>query len=184
MRLDPSGGSRIEDGRARAVLWLAWTLVIVAVTTLPWRDATGHPHWDKVAWIPFRSGPVEAWELVANLLLFLPFGYLGWRWAARRRPPSISGRGRRGRWLRLGFPLAAGGALSVAVEFAQVFIHGRFPSTGDVVMNVLGVGVGLVVAAAWRRPRQRGGPPGAEESSREGLLSTAPDDRGDPSARR
>ena len=39
----------------------------------------------------------------------------------------------------------AGVAVSVAIEFAQIFVHGRTPSWNDVVAESLGGGIGAVV---------------------------------------
>jgi glycopeptide antibiotics resistance protein len=114
-------------------LALLWTAVIVCVTTLPWKNFVGHPHWDHVRWIPFQDHPLALFDIVANVLLFVPFGYF----LVRALP-------RRSRALARTLALAA--ALSASVEYFQVYSHHRMPSTTDILTNVLGAGLGLLLA--------------------------------------
>jgi glycopeptide antibiotics resistance protein len=107
-----------------------WTAVIVLVV-VPWGGAyQPHPHWTRVVWIPFSTPPpLTAWDVVVNLLLYVPFGYL----FARVRPA----------WT---WPVVSAAVLlSVATEFAQVYSHGRFPSITDVILNTAGAIAGLAV---------------------------------------
>jgi hypothetical protein len=87
----------------------------------------GFPEW-------FNYGFVEA---SANVLLFAPAGLL----LAFRLP--------RKRWWQL---LALGAAISGAVELGQLLLlpH-RFSSWQDILMNTMGVGVGLLLAALLKR---------------------------------
>jgi VanZ family protein len=90
---------------------------------------------------PFRFTPVAApqlsWrvdpgDVVGNVLLFLPLGFLfraAARSAAARHPLTA---------------LAAGAAASVALEVAQLFLPGRFPSPVDVLTNGAGAGLGAL----------------------------------------
>jgi len=118
------------------------TMLILAATLLPTSGYRAHPHWERVSWIPFADGLGKPWEMVANVLLFLPFG-----WAAARAFGSS-----RAVVLGCGF---AGLMLSSGVELAQVFAHGRVPSATDVVLNVLGavLGAELLMRAASGRQR-------------------------------
>ena len=102
---------------------------LVVLVTLP-RDLQDHPHWQKVVWLPFSTGPVRPLDLLGNVLLYVPLGFALQAAASRDRR---------------GFAMLAGGALSVAMEAAQVWSHSRFPSAADVLMNVAGVAAG----AAW-----------------------------------
>jgi glycopeptide antibiotics resistance protein len=115
---------------ARAV-WVA-AIIVVCV---PFLDFHGHTHWAKVAWIPFVSPPIKTPDLLANVALYLPFGFL---WAQDAAAP---------RALR-GIILAAA-VLSISVEFSQLFSHSRFPSSTDVVCNVIGAVAGLNLRRAW-----------------------------------
>jgi hypothetical protein len=47
----------------------------VAVLTFPW-DLQNHPHWQKVAWVPFLTGIVRPPDLLGNAALYFPFGVL------------------------------------------------------------------------------------------------------------
>ena len=72
-------------------------------------------------------------DLLLNVVLFLPFGFI-----ARRTPG-----GARGNVLRV---VLAGALLSAAIETAQLFLAPRFSSVSDVVANSLGAGGGALLA--------------------------------------
>jgi hypothetical protein len=55
-------------------LLLILSIGVIALVVVPWGDFQGHTHWAKVGWIPFVSPPVRLRDMVANLLLFAPFG--------------------------------------------------------------------------------------------------------------
>jgi glycopeptide antibiotics resistance protein len=127
------GSDRRKSFRAR--IWCGlWSAVILAVT-VPWTDFVGHTHWQKVQWIPFRSPPVKIVDVAANTLLYVPLGYLLLKATAPRA--------------RLWHAAVLAGALSIAVEWSQLYSHYRFPSVQDVVCNVFGACVG-----AWLAPRR------------------------------
>jgi hypothetical protein len=68
-------------------------------------------------------------DLLLNVVLFLPLGFIG-----RRIPGGASGG--IGRWVLLG------GACSLGIEAAQLFLAGRYPTATDVLANALGAGAG------------------------------------------
>ena len=72
-------------------------------------------------------------DLVANILLYIPFGFFG-VYAL-------------GRWAALPILLAAA-ALATGVELGQFHDQGRVTSMGDVYADTLGGGVGVIVALA------------------------------------
>jgi len=80
---------------------------------------------------------VTALDVVFNVLLYVPFGYL----FARSRLG--------GSWVVLTC-LAGAVVLSCGTELLQVYSHGRFPSATDVAMNIAGAYIGLRLAR--RRP--------------------------------
>jgi glycopeptide antibiotics resistance protein len=127
--------------RFRAAIGCAvWSAVIVAATA-PWTDFVGHTHWQKVQWIPFRSPPVKLLDVVVNTLLYLPLGYT-----------LASTFGSRGRVWRA---VALAAALSLLVEWSQLYSHFRFPSVQDVICNVSGAWAGARLAARrTARPRR------------------------------
>lgn len=108
---------------------------ILLLTLAPIHGYHGHAHWERVQWVPFGERQLPARQAIANVALFVPFG-----WGLTRMLPR--------RWA-LALALAAGALLSTSVEAAQVFAHGRYPTATDVALNVLGAGVGAWLA---RRP--------------------------------
>src|SRR5580700_1904877 len=70
-------------------------------------------------------------DLVANILLYIPFGFLGV--------------GAFGRWAALPI-LLAGAALAAGVELAQFHDQGRVTSMGDVYADTIGGGIGVIAA--------------------------------------
>lgn len=111
--------------------WLLWIVVIVAIV-VPWQDFQHHTHWSKVVWIPFVSLPWRISDAIANVLLYMPFGYL---YARQSRRQSAGWRA---------IVLAA--VLSLSTEYSQLYSHYRFPSLTDVTCNLLGAYAGLHVA--------------------------------------
>lgn len=80
-------------------------------------------------------------EASANVLLFVPGGLLLSFTLPRRR------------WWQV---LALGAAVSGAIELGQMlFLPHRFSSWQDILMNTLGIGVGLGLAGLLRRLPQR-----------------------------
>ena len=118
-------------------LWLIWTTVIVSVTTLPWSNYVGHPHWSSVRWIPFHDPPLALFDIVANVALFVPLGFF-----FTRALPNVSLR------RRALLTLFSALLLSGSVEYFQVYCHNRIPSTTDILTNVLGAGLGAMLAGA------------------------------------
>ena len=91
-----------------------------------------------VTWVPFTDRALKWHDLVANTLLFVPFG-----WTcpfARTRSTAVR--------------LATAGSLalviSVGVEAYQVYCHNRFASATDVLFNVLGALLGARISTAGR----------------------------------
>ena len=116
----------------KLALFLFWTAVIVSVTTLPWSDYVGHPHWDHVRWVPFHDHPLAATDIALNILLFVPFGFLLMR--VRSGTPSAK---------KAISTLVLAAALSISAEYFQVYCHDRIPSATDVLTNILGAGAGI-----------------------------------------
>ena len=63
------------NARLAVLIWVVATLVILAVTLLPLSNVRGHPHWDRVAWVPFADPHAKPLEVAANLALFVPYGF-------------------------------------------------------------------------------------------------------------
>lgn len=108
---------------------------LVALGTFPF-DLQDHPHWYKVAWVPFATGIVRPHDIIVNVALYLPLGFSLQAGTVRDR--------------RLLVVLVAL-ALSTLLELTQVWSHWRFPSATDVTMNV----AGALLGAVWARRRVR-----------------------------
>lgn len=142
---------RMSQRTDRLILLLA-VVAVLAVTLLPLSGYRAHPHWERVGWIPFADDRSHLWEMAANAALFLPLG-----WSAAR----VLGAGR----LAVLAASLGGLWLSVAVELAQVFAHGRVSSATDVAFNFAGAALGASLAMRTAERCQR--PVGAE-----GVLSS------------
>jgi glycopeptide antibiotics resistance protein len=115
------------------VVWFAWWSVW-ALLTLPWRGLESAPQWQRMEWLPFGSARPRDWAL--NLLFFVPFGVLGVAagWRARR-------------------VVVLGALVALAAEALQLFSRYRFPATTDVVLDVIGVALGVAAAGVLRNGR-------------------------------
>ena len=115
-----------------------WALLIALVGTVPLTNFVGHSHWEYIQWLPtagqFRSRRF-LFDIVANMALFLPLGYL----LDRTRSTKTA---------RRSLFLAAGvaGLLSLSIEWFQVYCHNRHPSPTDVVSNVTGSLIGAFLS--------------------------------------
>lgn len=132
-----SGFTKVHRRMGFLLAWLLWTAMIIAIV-FPWHDLADHTHWRKVAWIPFISPPLTTSDIVANVLVYIPFGYLGAR--ASERP-----------WQGAAV-VGVATLLSIASETSQLYSHWRFPSTTDVICNFSGCLAGIYFArsSSWR----------------------------------
>jgi glycopeptide antibiotics resistance protein len=120
----------------RRLARIIWGIALVLVT-VPFTDLHGHTHWAIVGWIPFVTPPVKFTDIAANVIIYVPFGFL----AARRRSAGSM-------VLRtVGLTLA----LSFALELTQLFSHSRFPSSTDMVSDAIGAAAGAFLS--WRKGR-------------------------------
>lgn len=131
----------------RILSLLSVTLGILLVTLLP--ASSGLASAFDQGWAPISGADflanishVTLLDVVQNVLLFLPFGYL----AASFFPAGTSGMGPPA-WACL-----AGLGLSVCVEILQTWIPGRYPSLSDVILN----GLGALGGALWAGKPTRG----------------------------
>ena len=112
---------------------LILTIALIFAAVLPWGDFQGHTHWAKVGWIPFFSKPVRIRDVLANVVLFVPFG-------------AAAGRVLRHRYTVV-LVTVGGAAISLVGEAAQLYSHTRFPSATDLVCNTLGAAVGAALVS-------------------------------------
>ena len=118
-----------------SILLVCWTAAIV-FAVVPIGRYREQPARQQIAWVPFVSRPVTPQDIARNLLLYVPFGYLQARALV---------------YLTAWRALAYSAALSAGTEATQVYSRGRYPSTTDVVCNVIGAMAGF----AWARHRTR-----------------------------
>jgi glycopeptide antibiotics resistance protein len=125
---------------AKVPLWGWWSLVVVVVS-LPWIGCTTTPQWNRVHAVPFTDPEDSPRDLVVNVALFVPFGFL-------------FGTRRHGAPAMVQAALAAA-AVSVFAEAPQLFSTKRNPSGTDVFYAMAGAAAG----AALRRGVTRLAPP-------------------------
>ncbi len=125
------------------LLWFAWASLIIYGSLMPfeWRPHTLAEAIDSFRHIPYLNlGVVSRADWIANILLYIPFAYLGVMWLSKLRwlPKSLALIIAAG----LGFALAAG------VEFTQIFFAPRTVSINDLIAESIGTVLGLVLWSA------------------------------------
>ena len=97
----------------------------------------------RLTYVPL--GLASRSDLVSNILLFVPFGFLA-AGAAHADRRSLGGS------VAAALAVGAVGVMtSVAVELTQTFCPPRTPSFDDVVADTLGVAMGISIWGAWGR---------------------------------
>jgi VanZ family protein len=88
----------------------------------------------ELTWV--RAGRADR---VSNVLLYLPLGFCAALWLQARlgflRTSAIA--------------LAVGFGVSFSIEIAQAYLSPRVPSLNDLVLNVLGTGLGVLAGTGW-----------------------------------
>lgn len=135
--------------RSRLPFQLAggYALLVVYASLYPfsgWRDSGIEPFAFLAAGWPRY---VTAFDLTANLLAYLPLGFL-WATALIRYWPTAAT-----------FLVAAGlgFGISLGIEAVQNFLPSRVPSNLDLSANLLGTLLGAAASLAWRRHLLDGG---------------------------
>lgn len=119
----------MRNPKIQLAIWVA----LIMFATVPWHDFQNHTHWMKVQWIPFVTPPVRLRDILINIAMYWPLGYLFARQSGDNRS-----------WLRAAL-FALG--LSLFTEWTQLYSHSRFPSLTDTTCNVVGTIWGAVTAA-------------------------------------
>lgn len=123
-----------------AILGLTPRWVVPALANLPagggWNEA-GLPFFSpgSVSLIPFQTFSYSAYILIANVVMFMPFGLFAallWRGFGWRRA------------------LLTGGCITLFIETCQLFV-GRAFDIDDLMLNTLGVFGGFLLALAVRQ---------------------------------
>jgi len=142
-----AGAGRVPHERFGTALGL-WVVFVVYGSLLPFehRALPLEEAWARFMATPYLElGPRSRADWMANLLFYIPIGFLGTAWL---------GRGRAGTRAALTAPwvLLGGAVLALGVEFAQLFFPPRTVSRNDLLAEGLGlaVGAGLWVLAGAR----------------------------------
>jgi glycopeptide antibiotics resistance protein len=121
--------------------WILYSFLILA-SGVYGSDFVGHSHWNYVIWIPpleeIRS--FQFWlDIIVNVALYVPFAFL---YLQQRNSNDRSA---------LVTAVLAGFLLSCTVELYQVYSHNRRPSPLDIVCNLSGTIIGVLLWHAWRK---------------------------------
>jgi len=133
----------MEMRRHRADFWLllGYGLLLVYGTLFPLDPVDGSASVDWRRLFDWRG----AWarlslsDVLVNLLVYLPWGYLLSR-RLERLPGSAAF------WLTV----AAGGLLSITLEYIQLYLPARVSSFSDIVLNTVGTAAGALIAMSLR----------------------------------
>ncbi len=90
---------------------------------------------EKLSWA--RAGKSDR---IANVLLYLPFGFCAFLWLNHRVGKRAS----------LLVATLMGAVLSLMIEVAQVYVSARVPSLKDLALNTLGASLGAAGGLLWR----------------------------------
>lgn len=123
------------------LVWLLYAAFVVygSLVPLEYRPLPFDLAWRKFTEIPLLTlGPEQRADWVANGVLYLPLGFLSMLW-----PPF---RGFFGKLATALGALAFCSLLAFAVEFAQVFFPPRTVSRNDLIAEIIGSVVGILLA--------------------------------------
>jgi glycopeptide antibiotics resistance protein len=144
--LSPEAGAPRPRKSTARLLWALFSLFVIYGTTFPFDFS-----WDlesflraarRINWRPLggTADNVVISDIVQNIMLFLPFGFLGYFSLVHKSS----------RW-RKAVIVLLGGTLSACVEFLQIFSPVRYPALSDVIFNTAGSAAGLAAAMALKR---------------------------------
>ncbi|MCE3224959.1 MAG: rane protein of unknown function [Nitrospira sp.] len=132
--------SRTISSTTWLLLWLLY-VCLIAASGIYHTNFVAHGHWEFLKWVPPVEEIVTAgfWQdILVNVLLYVPFSLL-----YLQRSATVT------RSLVLTVMLL-GLCLSCAVELYQLYSHNRRAAISDIVCNVTGTWVGVVMRKRWR----------------------------------
>ena len=97
--------------------------------------------WFEPLGLPFEPTYIVL-EILANVVLFVPFGIL-----------ALTAF----RWMRVWSATLAGLATSCLIEGVQLFLPTRYSTVSDLIANTAGALIGALLVVAWRRRTPAGG---------------------------
>jgi len=104
-------------------------VLVVWAISFPWSGRTSRPQWNRVHSVPFTDPADRPRDVVANIILFVPFGF---------------SYGRRGAWWKA---VGIAAVVSVIAETTQLFSTWRFPSATDVTAAIGGTAFGALASS-------------------------------------
>lgn len=125
-------------------LLLFYTLFTIYNTLIPFRFEYGSSDLgDKISqiqWTPYFTpeGRVSLTDIVGNIILFMPFGFLLGMLLLYRNKNYVIFK-----------TVLAGALLSFLIEFVQLFIAERNTAPHDLINNTIGSGIGAVIALIY-----------------------------------
>lgn len=133
----------LRDSSRIFFFWLIWIAFIIYGSLMPFelRPHTMAAAIEQFRHIPFlHLGVVSRADWIANILLYMPFSYLGATWLSQFRGLPRS----------LAFIIVAifGVALAIGVEFTQIFFAPRTVSLNDLIAESIGTILGLALWSA------------------------------------
>jgi glycopeptide antibiotics resistance protein len=125
--------------------WLSYVCLIVASGVYQ-TDFVMHSHWEYVKWLPPLAEiltPGFWMDLVINIMLYVPFAllFLQSRKTVTRNQQILA--------------LTMGLLLSCGIELYQVYSHNRRAAPSDIVCNVTGTWLGVLLARTRRQASHR-----------------------------
>ncbi len=114
---------------------------LIAASGIYHTHFVAHGHWEFLKWIPPAE---EIWtagfwlDIAVNILLYVPFALL-----YLQRSPTVT------RSLAVKVMLY-GLCLSCAVELYQLYSHNRRAALSDIICNVSGTWIGVMLRRKWR----------------------------------
>jgi len=136
----------------RLTFWILYSFLILA-SGVYGSVFVGHSHWDYVIWVPpfdeIRS--IQFWlDIIVNVALYIPFAFLFLRYRnSNNRSALVTA-------------VLLGLLLSCTVELYQVYSHNRRPSPLDIVCNLSGTIIGVLL---WQVRRKYAGQPVQSKAS-------------------
>ena len=126
--------------------WILYSFLILA-SGIYGSVFVAHSHWDYVIWIPpfdeIRS--LQFWlDIIVNVALYVPFAFLFLRYRNSNNRSALF------------TAVILGLLLSCTVELYQVYSHNRRPSPSDIVCNLSGTIIGVLL---WQFRRKYAGQP-------------------------
>lgn len=99
----------------------------------------------------FHASGQRPTESIANIAVFVPFGFFLAESLSALRSQSMSEPTRLGAWRRIGWVVLTAFGLSLCIEILQLVLHVGFFELTDLVMNTLGGFVGALISVGVRK---------------------------------